>query len=156
MRGHGLFRVTHGTNAAARLFARLLRFPAPGDAIATTLVVTTDAKGTERWQRTFAGRRFDSRQYPDGHGGFSERFGAVEFRFRRDAADRGTVFTHTSTAFVAGPVRIPLPRACTPLISAREDVVSGTRRRIDVRVDAPLLGTLLTYGGTIDLEDERL
>jgi hypothetical protein len=148
-----VFRVAHGTNAAARLFARLLGFPRPGDAIDTTLVVTAAANGNEQWQRTFAGCRFDSRQYPDGHGGFVERFGAIEFAFRRDALNGGVAYTQTSTALVVGPIRIPLPRWCAPRISAREDVLGPRLRRVTVRVDAPVFGTLLTYTGMIDLDD---
>jgi hypothetical protein len=147
-------RVANGTNAASRLLARLLRFPGPGDAVDTTLLVTRNADGSERWQRTFDGRQFDSRQHPDGHGGFTERFGATEFTFRTDAVGKGVVYTHTATALAAGPIRIPLPRACTPRITAREDVVGPRQRRVNVCVDVPILGVLLTYGGTIDLDDE--
>jgi Domain of unknown function (DUF4166) len=153
VRGRGVFRVAHGETAAARLTARLLRLPSPGDAVETTLVVTESGHGVEHWLRRFGGRTFDSRQYPDGPGGFRERFGVIEFRFRRDASNGACVYAHTGTACVAGPIRIPLPRACGPRITAREDVMGPAHRRITVRVEVPVLGTLLAYDGTIVLEE---
>jgi hypothetical protein len=152
MRGQGRLRVTHGDNSVARALAWLLRLPPAGDAVETRLVVTPCAEG-ETWQRTLGGHPFNSRQYPAGNGDVAERFGLLELRFRRDEIDSGTTFSQTGAALVAGPLRIPLPRRCAPAVSAREDRVGIRTRHIDVRVVLPVVGPVLTYEGSIDVDE---
>ena len=82
-RAHGRLRIQHGRSLAARILARLLRLPRPADAAETRLVVTSHAGG-ERWLRTFADRRFDTRQYLAGGPGPADR-GPAD----RVPADRG-------------------------------------------------------------------
>ncbi len=152
VRGHGVFRVGRGGNPAARALASMMGLPRAGEAVETRLAVTP-CRGGVLWQRTFDGRPMNSRQYPDSRGGFAERFGVVEIRFARDVAAAATVFRQTGASLVAGSIRLPLPRACAPRIRAREDIVGPGQRRIDVRIDAPLVGLLLTYAGTIDIDE---
>jgi hypothetical protein len=152
VRAHGVFRVGNGGSAAARGLARLLRLPAPGDAVDVRLLVEP-CEGGERWRRTFDGRAMNSRQYPAGNGDLAERFGLIEFRFRREGTDGSSRFRQTRAAIVAGPVRIPLPHLCAPAVTAREDVIGESTRRVDVRIALPLVGTLLTYQGIIDVEE---
>jgi hypothetical protein len=148
-----MLRVGHGGNAAARLVARVFLLPRTGDAVETRLVVTPDTDG-ERWRRTFGTRALNTRQYPDGPHGFAERIGPLELRFRREASDGGTFFRQIDTAVVMGPLRARLPRWCAPSVVAREDPDGERRVRIDVRVSLPLVGPILSYAGTIKLEED--
>jgi len=150
---HGRLRVTHGDNGIARALARLLRLPPEGDAVETWLVVTPSPEG-DQWQRTLGGHPFNSRQYPVGNGEMAERFGLLELRFRLDEIGTGTSFRQTAAALVAGRIRIPLPRLCAPAVSAREDRIGTQTRHIDVRVMLPLIGPVLSYEGTIEVDTE--
>jgi Domain of unknown function (DUF4166) len=152
VRGHGVLRVGHGDSRAARVFAGLLRLPAAGDAVATTLVVTP-MEGGERWHRTFGTRALDTRQYPARDGGVAERFGPFELRFRLESSGGGTLYRQTGTALVLGPARLRLPGWCAPRVVAREDPAGERCVRIDVRVSLPAIGPVLTYAGTIHMDE---
>jgi Domain of unknown function (DUF4166) len=152
VRGHGVLKVGHGDRRAARVFAGLLRLPPAGDAVDTTLVVTP-TPGGEHWLRTFGTRVLSTRQYPLEGGDIAERFGPLELRFRRELSGGGTVYRQIGTALVLGPARIPLPGWCAPRVTAREDPAGDRRIRIDVRVEMPVVGPILTYAGTIDMDE---
>jgi hypothetical protein len=151
LRAHGVLRVTHGTGLA-RVLARLLRLPRAGDAVDTRLAVTPSATG-DHWRRTFDGRHLDTWQYARGHDEMVERFGSLELRFRRDTSGESVVFRQLGAALVAGPLRIPLPRACAPAVTAREDRTGPRTRHVDVRVALPIVGTLLSYAGSIEVDE---
>ena len=153
MRGHGVLRVANGSSAAARIVARLFQLPRAGDAVETRLVVTPIAGG-ERWLRTFGTRVLDTRQYP-ASGGVAERIGPLELGFQIDAANGSRVFRQTHAALVIGPLHLPLPRWGAPRVFAREDAAGDRRVRIDVRVELPLVGPILSYAGMIDIDGER-
>jgi len=152
MRARGRLRIVHGRNWYARLIARALRMPRAGDAVETELVVMRDESG-ERWMRIFASQRLDSRQYPVGDGDVAERFGAIEFRFHLEGSGATTSYRQVGVALVAGPIRVPLPRVCAPVVTAREDVTGPGTRHIDVRLDLPIVGPILSYAGTIVLDE---
>ena len=155
-RARGVLRVTHGEGAVARLVAFVMRLPPAGDAVETRLAVTPSGGG-EHWRRTFGTRALDTRQYPEGDDGFAERMGPIEFRFRREPCDGGTIFRQIGAAIVMGPLRARLPRWCAPNVSAREDRTGERSVRIDVLVSLPLVGPILGYAGTMqfDGDDER-
>ena len=88
---------------------------------------------------------------PDGT--ISERFGIVECRFACERSGLTTEYRQTGAAIALGARRIPLPPACRPRVTARETALDESRRRVDVRIAVPLIGTLLTYGGTIEIEE---
>ena len=150
VRGHGVLRVENGHSAAARLVARLLRLPEAGDAVETHLIVTPIAGG-EQWRRTFGAHALDTRQYPAG-GGMAERIGPLELSFLIDKANDGRVFRQTGASLVMGPLHVRMPRWCAPTVSAREDPAGEHRVRVDVRVELPLVGPVLSYAGTIDVD----
>jgi hypothetical protein len=152
MRGHGRLRVTQGDHAVARAVARLLRLPPSGDAVETQLVVTPRRDG-ERWSRTFGVQPFNSIQRRT-RDGIAERFGLVELRFRCDVDGGSTWFHQLGAALAIGPLRIPLPRALAPVVTAREDRPAPDTRRIDVRITLPIVGLLLAYSGTIETDDD--
>ena len=148
----GRLRIAHGHSHAARFLARLLRLPRAGDAVATRLVITSGADG-ERWFRTFDDRRVDTRQYQTGDCELAERIGFLEFRFRLETSEGSLLFRQLEAAFQCGPIRLRLPAAWAPSVEAREDPAGPRQMRVHVRVALPLLGPVLTYDGTIDIED---
>jgi hypothetical protein len=146
---------------------RLLRLPRPADAAETCLVVTSHAGG-ERWLRTFDDRRFDTRQYLAGGpvaggpvaGGpgageceLAERIGLLELRFRLEASEGSLVFRQVGAALLLGSLRLRLPAASAPRVEAREDPAGARQIRVHVRVALPAVGPLLTYEGTMNIED---
>lgn len=152
MRASGSFNVRHGSNAAARLLARLLRLPAAGASVHTRLVVTPTREG-ERWHRTFAGRDFVTYQRRTADGLMAERAGAFEILFRLD--ERGGMRRYRQVGFALrlGRLRIRLPRRLSPRVVGRERVSSdGSRVSVSVRVNAPLVGLLIAYGGSVEAE----
>ena len=152
MRGHGLLRVAHGGNAAARLIARVFMLPPAGDAVETRLVVTPGPGGDD-WRRTFGHRAMNSRQYPAADGSVAERIGPLELRFRLEPSGAGTTWRQTGAALALWRARLPLPRWCAPRVFAREDRRGADRIGIDVRVELPVVGPILSYAGTIRLEE---
>lgn len=154
IRARGRLRITNGPGHAAGFWARVLRLPRASDAAETRLVVTPDASG-ERWRRTFDDRCLDTRQYQAGDGELAERFGLLEFRFRLEASEGSLIFHQLEAALLCGPVRLRLPAACAPTVYAREDPVSADRVSVHVRVDLPAFGPVLTYDGTVEIEETR-
>ena len=151
LRARGRLRIEHG-NAVARFVARILRLPPPAAAAETRLTVTARGDG-ERWQRTFAGRCLDTRQYALGRCELAERFGVLEFRFRLDVSDGRLVYVQREAAFLCGPARLRIPAAWAPRVEAREDPAGPTRVNVEVHVSLPGVGPLIAYDGLIDVED---
>jgi hypothetical protein len=150
----GRLRVGHGRSHVARLVAWLLRLPRAADAAETRLVVTPDGAG-ERWLRTFANRRLETVQYEAGDGELAERIGILELRFRLHVSDGSLLFHQVAAAVRWASIRVRLPALCAPYVEAREDPAGPHHVCIHVRVEAPALGTVLTYDGTMDIEDAR-
>jgi hypothetical protein len=152
VRARGRLRIVHGRSRLARFLARLLRLPRASDAAETRLVITSGADG-ERWLRTFDDRRLDTRQYQAADCELAERIGVLEFRFRLETSDGSLLFRQLEAAFLCGPVRLRLPAPWAPSVEAREDPAGPHRIYVHVRVALPALGPVLTYDGTIDIED---
>jgi hypothetical protein len=132
----------------------LLRLPRASEAAETRLVITSRADG-EQWLRTFDDRRLDTRQYQVGEGELGERIGVLEFRFRLQASEGSLLFRQLEAAVLFGPVRLRLPAMLSPRVVAREDPAGAHRISVHVCVEFPALGPVLTYDGTIDIEDTR-
>lgn len=154
VRAHGRLRIAHGRSHVARFLAWLLHLPRASDRAETRLVVTSGANG-EQWLRTFDDRRLDTRQYQAGDCDLAERIGVLEFRFRLEASEGSLLFRQLEAAFLFGSVRLRLPAACAPSVDAREDPAGPHQVRVHVRVALPAVGPVLTYDGTMDLEEPR-
>ena len=154
VRAHGHLRIQHGRHPVARLLARMLRLPHPCAAAEACLIVTARAD-REHWQRTFNGRRLDTRQYESKESELAERFGVFELRFRLDASEGSLLYVQRGAAFLFGSVRLRIPVSWSPRVEAREDPAGPRRVQVDVRVALPGVGPLITYDGVIDVEDTR-
>jgi hypothetical protein len=143
--------VTHGPGSVARVLARVLRLPHEGSAVDTYLITTATGDG-EHWLRTFDGRPLETRQRARHDGQIVERFHHLEFTFHRNTVGGATRFHQLAAALVIGPLRIRLPARCAPQVIAREEAAGPRRLHVDVRVELPIIGPLLSYDGTIDVE----
>jgi len=153
-RACGRLRVARGRSRGLRLLASVLRLPRASEAAETRLEVTSDPCG-QQWRRTFDGRRIETRQYHAGDGLLAERFGVLELRFRLEASETGLLFRQLAAALVYGSIRLRVPAAWAPTVEAREDPAGPRQLRIHVGVSIPALGPVLTYDGTIEIEDAR-
>ena len=150
----GRLRIAHGDSRAVRVLARLLRLPRAHDAAETRLTITPRGK-EEQWLRTFDDRRLDTRQYEAGDGQLAERFGLLEFRFRLEVSDGRLLYRQIEAALMFGSVRLRLPAVCAPRVDASEEAAGARQVRVRVRVAMPVLGPMLTYDGTIHIEETR-
>ena len=151
-RARGHLRIAHGRHGLARSIAWILRLPRPGAGARTRLNVTARGDG-EHWERTFDGRRFDTRQYESPQSELAERYGVLEFRFRLDATGGSLLYVQREAAFLFGLLRLPIPARWAPRVEAREDPAGPKRVKIDVRVVLPGVGLLIAYDGIIEVED---
>jgi len=147
----GRVRVTNGPAPLARILARMLCLPRPGDGVDTRLVVNA-AAGEEQWVRTFDGRRLDTRQYLATAGELAERYGVFEFRFRLELSGGGIVFRQVGAAVWLRRFRLRLPASCAPRVTACEEPAGERDVAVHVLVELPLLGPVLAYDGTIAVE----
>ncbi len=88
-----------------------------------------------------------------GEGELAERIGLLELRFRLEASDGSLVFRQVGAALLLGSLRLRLPAASAPRVDAREDPAGARQIRVHVRVALPAVGPLLTYEGTMNIED---
>lgn len=102
-----------------------------------------------RWHRSFNGRPpLSSRfvpfgRFPDGHWQESSGRLALELGV---ALEEGNWIWHQRAARLGG---LPLPAWLAPRVQAAKCVVAG-KYVFSVRVALPLLGTLVSYAGTLD------
>jgi hypothetical protein len=154
VRAHGHLRIQHGSHPVARLLAWMLRLPHACAAADARLIVTARADG-ERWQRTFNGRRLETRQYESQRFGLAERFGMLELGFRLEAADGSLLYVQREAALRVGPVRLRIPVSWAPRVEGRVDPAGPARVKVDVLVALPGVGPLIAYDGLIEVEDAR-
>jgi len=147
----GRLRIERGGHRGARFLAWVLRLPQPSGA-ADTRVTITERDGGELWERTFNGRRLDTRQYASGDGDLAERFGVLEFRFRLDESGGSLLYAQREASLRCGRARARIPASWAPRVEAREDPAGPSRISVRVGVAIPLVGSLLTYHGVIDVE----
>jgi hypothetical protein len=148
----GRFTVRHGDRALARLLARLLGLPAAGADVPVKLVVTPHARG-ERWERAFGASRLVSEQRAGEGGLIVERMGPTEVRYKLEVAGGALFYRQAGVALRLGPIALSLPRWLAPQIVARESAMPDEKSaHISVKVSLPLLGLLVSYKGSIEIE----
>lgn len=148
---HGSFTIRHGHRRLARWLCRALRMPAEGVDVPIRLLVVREGP-TERWHRTFGGRKLVTIQREQPSGVLAERFGCLELRFRLAAENAALVYRSTGARLRLGPLSLPLPRKLSPTVVAREEAAGGGVR-IAVAVTLPFIGPLIEYTGEIVREE---
>jgi Domain of unknown function (DUF4166) len=138
----GVLCVTRGKGWLCRALADRMRLPPQGDRVAVRLrVVVEDDR--ERWVRDFDGVRMETIQWV--HAGLLiEAAGPLRAGLRVVAGPEGLRF-ELARAWLGV---LPLPRALMPHSTAEAMAQEGGWR-IDVRVEAPVIGLLVRYRGEV-------
>jgi hypothetical protein len=145
-RAEGRARVERGTGLLSRFVALLFRFPAAGCDVTLTVDFAPSAGG-ETWTRSFAGRRFSSRQFL-GKGRserlLCERFGPLIFAMAL-VVEQGRMYLvlRRWTAF-----GVALPMWLCPRSASYEE--GEDRFRFHVEISHPLTGLIVRYQGWLD------
>jgi uncharacterized protein DUF4166 len=147
----GRFEFRRGRRLAARLMCRALRLPSSSTALDVRLAIARDAE-SERWMRTFGGRRLVTVQRGLADGTLTERFGALELRFHLRVVDGTLTYVQAGAGLILGRLRIPLPRWISPRVEAREACVDGQRSYVQVGISAPGSGLLMSYEGCMQVK----
>jgi hypothetical protein len=149
-RAGGKFRIHAAASIAARGVARLARMPPPADTVDVSVVVTTEPSG-ECWRRKFGAWPLESVQRIAGDL-VAERFGAIEVRFRLEAADGALWYRFAGAALRLGILALPLPLLAT----ASERAVGDSAIAVSVDVAMKAIGRIVAYEGTLTrIEVER-
>lgn len=140
----GIASIEGGSNALARLCARIAGLPKPRRDVATTVTFATDAKG-ETWRRDFGGARMASR-LSFRNGLLRERLGPLQFRYVLHAGE-GAIWWQVVGVRVLG--MLPLPARWFDGVRCREREADG-RYEFLVEAALPLLGRILHYEGWLE------
>lgn len=117
-----------------------------------TRLVIERTESREKWCRVIGDCAFSTTQVATRDGLLAERFGVVELRFRLEVHGGDLVFVQAEAAMRIGGVTLRLPMFVVPRVSAREGLEpGGSRLRVSVSLDAPVLGRLVSYSGTVDV-----
>jgi hypothetical protein len=147
----GMAIVVRGAGLLSRLAGALIGLPQAGQNVPVKVVFELNRSG-ERWRRTFAGRSFESFQWP-GTGRKSkllmERFGALTFGLE-------LVFDGEKLHLIVRNWRllgIPFPPALAPTGRTYEFVEHG-RFCFHVEIIHPLTGLIVRYQGWLAVTDQ--
>lgn len=132
----------------------ILRLPAAGDAIPTTLTVVPTVTG-EKWIRSFAGSELITTQTAAADGTMRERFGVIEIVCRLEAGTSSIVYRQVGAAIYLAGLRFPLPRLLWPTVEGTEEAHGPSMTRVSVRVTLPLAGHLISYDGRLTREEPQ-
>jgi hypothetical protein len=138
----GEAEVERGGGIAARLIARIMRFPPAGRH--PLHVAFGERDGVEAWTREFGPHRFTS-HLGERDGQLVERFGPLRFRFDLPSDESGLAMEMRGWSCLG----IPLPMALAPRSRAREWQEDG-RFRFDVPIALPLVELVVRYSGWLE------
>src|SRR5262249_12470361 len=86
-------------------------------------------------------------------GRLHERFGPFDLVLEGSVDADGAFLLTSSGCRLAGPVPLPLPAFLAPRVASRTWAEADGRIHVQVRVASRLAGPLLTYEGTVMLEE---
>lgn len=133
-------------NIAARLLRRIVGLPIPGTR--RQLEFSIERSGyRETWKRTFSGSIMCSVLDPSG-GRLRERLGPMAFLFDLHRDGDAIDWKLRSTRLLG----LPLPRWMSGEVLSRSGSRDG-RYAFDVDVRMPLIGTLVSYRGWLEIID---
>jgi hypothetical protein len=140
-----------GRGPIPRMICAALGLPRGGADQPVSVRFETDAAGTDRWWRDFAGRRYRSRSWA-GTGRFAgflvERQGLMTTIFAL-AVDGDRLHFRIARFGLLGMM---LPRWLAPRCDACETGRDGLFA-FDITIDVPLIGRLIRYRGTLRVGD---
>jgi Domain of unknown function (DUF4166)/Saccharopine dehydrogenase NADP binding domain len=140
----GAADVLPAANILGRIVALIMRFPAAGEKVPLNVSIEIDPKG-ETWTRSFAGRKFSSRQNL-GEGRYAgllvESFGPLNFGMAVTEKN-GKLGLVLRGWDVFG---LPLPKFLMPIAVASEHGTGGLFN-FDVEIIAPIIGRIVRYRG---------
>ncbi len=135
-----------GSGWLARCVARVLRFPAPGDAVAVQLSI--DARdGVLHWTRRMGTALLVTEQWIM-NGLVFEKLGPVLCGFRVEADAQSLWYTQEYAGLRFGPYSLRLPRWLWPRVTARV-TQAGSQAHSQVDILAPWIGLVLRYEGLV-------
>ncbi len=102
--------------------------------------------------RAFDDVPFVTEQWCDSARWIVERWGNIELRFRLVPEADGIRYEQVGAALRLGLSRIPLPAMLAPRVKAVESAAGERAIRVRVVVSLPLLGRLIAYDGTVEVE----
>ncbi|MEQ8267826.1 MAG: DCC1-like thiol-disulfide oxidoreductase family protein [Parvibaculum sp.] len=143
----GTCRVTHGTNALARLLAWAMRMPPAAEAAPAAVTIRREGDA-EVWIRSIGGSRFQSTFRMVAPGLLSETLGPARFLFELKTGPEGFAFLIAGFRFLG----IPVPRFLRPEIGAGE-TASGSTSVFDVSGRVPFIGLIVAYRGALQPDD---
>lgn len=166
MAGHGVFRLEQASTGLGRWVSGRLGMPgAQGEVAATLIVHRTDdpagppARGPtggaaveERWSRSFGGEALRSTLRAEGDR-LVERIGRIELTFNPQVVDGRLELRHVRTCVRLSRVVgwcLPVPGWLAPRVTASAGATpDGDQLDVEVRIRAPVIGTLLAYTGRL-------
>ena len=146
-RARGKVRVSRGRGLFARLIAWFIGAPSAGEAVPVELRIEVEGE-REVWTRTFAGHTMVTRQWRAG-AQLVEAFGLSQVRFELESSPAGIMFEQRRVELL----RVPLPAALAPRVSAQAGVAEGEAWELRVNISFPLIGTVVEYASTMIVED---
>ena len=152
----GSFEVRGGQTRRARVIAALMRLPASGEKVATTLRVRRGAGGRQRWTRHFGkSRPIETVQLRGPAQTMEERFGPVRLRFELAQEGGSLRYVQVGAALGLGPLSCPLPAIFAPRVKGTEAGAGAPGRTVvDVEISTPLVGLLVGYKGWVEVAGE--
>lgn len=146
----GRANIGGGTWCAPKILAMIFGFPKPCPDAPVTVIIdrTTSADGapTEHWTRIFAGKSMSSELKSGGEGIVTERFAPFTFCLPVAAVKNGLGLPVSKWRLG----RMTLPRFLAPHSDTREYIDDQGRFRFDVRLSAPLFGSIVQYQGWLE------
>ncbi len=130
----------------------ILRLPAAGDDVATTLTVSRTATG-EKWIRSFDGAEMVTTQTAAADGTMRERHGMIEIVCRLEANSDAIIYRQVGAAIRFAGLRLPLPRPLWPVVEGIEKAEGPSTTCVSVRVSVPIAGHLISYDGRLTRDE---
>lgn len=147
LRARGETDVGGATNIAARLLRRVVGLPAPGTQRPLEFSIEREG-GHEVWKRNFAGSTMRS-VLDASSARLRERLGPMAFLFDLQRDGDAIDWKLRGTRLLG----MPIPRWMTGNVLSRSGSRDG-RYAFEVDVQMPLIGTLVSYRGWLEIIDD--
>jgi hypothetical protein len=145
----GRFTVTHARSWLARFAIAFASMPAAGEDIPLRLEVRA-FPDHQLWIRDFDGFSMRTVQLLGEDGHMAEQRGPFELLLKVTAEEGAVVYRPTGLRFGVGRFRVRVPWWIGPRVEARAWSEPGaSEMHVHVAIALAVLGTIVTYGGTL-------